>query len=240
MESIKSILRELMRGVLNKNIEDEGIFALEAKKRKLLPAYLMMIDTSGKYTEEVLEITSNYIDIQLQLIYEDHVLLLSREDAIEDLCKDIRTNIMTELLIDCTIAIGGTPERSEDLHIHYNHCLEIIALKRRFKLPASVYHYEKMDFYRVVADMNPELKESIYQKVFNRKFEEVLDHEMVTTVEEYFRNNLNLTDTAARLFIHRNTLLYRLDKIHRHSGYDLKNFSDCWLFQLAWIIRKEK
>lgn len=244
MESMKAVLQEIGRtmdkGVLKGNIEDEQRFMLEEKKRKLLPAYLIMIDTLGKYSEEVLEITSNYIDIKLQLINEDHVLLLSGDEAIEDLCKDIRTNIMTELLTDCSIAIGGILQHSEELGIHYNRCLETMALKRRFKLPEDVYHYEKMDFYRIAADINPELKESILQKVFSKKFEEALDHEMVTTIEEYFKNNLNLTDAAARLFVHRNTLLYRLEKIYRHSGYDLKNFSDCWLFQLAWVIRKEK
>ncbi|AOT69264.1 PucR family transcriptional regulator [Geosporobacter ferrireducens] len=233
-------LSQLVRGVLNGNVEDEQMFILEEKKSKLLPAHLILIDTLDQYNEEVMEITSNFTNVKLQLIYENRVLLLIEEGTIEDVCKDIRTNIMTELLTDCFIAIGGMLQVSEELRIHYVRCLEAMALKRRFKLPDGVYHYEKMDFYRVAGELNPELKESILQKVFSKKFEEALDHEIVTTIEEYFKNNLNLTDTAARLFIHRNTLLYRLDKIYRCSGYDLKNFSDCWLFQLAWIMRKEK
>lgn len=231
---------QLIKEILSGNADAGQILMLEEKKGKLLPAQLVLIGIPDKYNEEVLEIISNYSNIKLQLIYENHILLLVEEEMIADVCKDIRTNIMTELLIDCSIAIGGISKCSEELRTYYIRCLKTMALKRRFKLPEGVYQYEKMDFYRVAAEISPALKESILQKVFSQKFEDVLDHEMVTTIEEYFKNNLNLTDTAAKLFIHRNTLLYRLDKIYRYSSYDLKNFSDCWLFQLAWIIRKEK
>ena len=78
------------------------------------------------------------------------------------------------------------------------------------------------------------------RKVFTDEFSDMVKGELGITIEEFFRNNLNITDTAAKLYIHRNTLLYRLDKIYRCTGFDLKRFEDSWLFRLAWMVFKER
>lgn len=64
-----------------------------------------------------------------------------------------------------------------------------------------------------------------------------LDEEMLKTIEMHFRMNLNLTDTARALFIHRNTLIYRLDKIQKQLGFDLRNFDDCYRLKVLLRIK---
>jgi DNA-binding PucR family transcriptional regulator len=93
--------------------------------------------------------------------------------------------------------------------------------------------------YRIAYNLDPKLKEFISSRVFTAEFKELLGGELGITIEEFFKNNLNLTDTAAKLYIHRNTLLYRLDKINKCTGFDIKRFEDSWLFKLAWMIHKE-
>ena len=66
-----------------------------------------------------------------------------------------------------------------------------------------------------------------------------IDKELEHMIDEYFKNNLNITDTAKAIHVHRNTLLYRIDKIQNYTNLDLRNFEDSMTFKIAWLIRKE-
>jgi carbohydrate diacid regulator len=172
--------------------------------------------------------------------YQQHLFVLSKEKEIDQACNNLAANILSDLLIECCIAIGGKAHQIQDLPVCYQHCLQAFQLKSMFQLSDPVIHYERMYLYRIVAGMDDNLKQDILNRVFHEKTVEIFDKEMTRTIDAYFQNNLNVTDTANAIFIHRNTLLYRIDKIHHHTGFDLKNMEDSWLFKLAWLIRKEK
>ena len=70
------------------------------------------------------------------------------------------------------------------------------------------------------------------REVFKRGSIESLDHETLFTIQKFFENNLNVSETSRKLFVHRNTLIYRLDKIRKVTGYDLKRFQDAAAFRL--------
>lgn len=65
------------------------------------------------------------------------------------------------------------------------------------------------------------------------------DNEIVNTIEQFFNNDLNISETAKNLYVHRNTLIYRLDKISRETGYDIRNFKEAALFLITFLIWKE-
>lgn len=74
-------------------------------------------------------------------------------------------------------------------------------------------------------------------KVFDADFVSIMkDADLVQSVDALFENNLNLSETSKKTFLHRNTLLYRLDKIKKLTGFDLKNFSDAMSFKLLMLI----
>ena len=64
------------------------------------------------------------------------------------------------------------------------------------------------------------------------------DEEMINTAEEFLENSLNVSETARNLFMHRNTLIYRLDKIEKETGLNIRNFSDAVTFRLITILHK--
>ena len=74
--------------------------------------------------------------------------------------------------------------------------------------------------------------------LFNRKTAKLFNEEMLQTIEMFFRKDLNLSDTARQLFIHRNTLVYRLDKVQRQVGLDLRKFEDAVTFKMLLEMRK--
>nr|WP_241393066.1 helix-turn-helix domain-containing protein [Clostridium tetanomorphum] len=73
---------------------------------------------------------------------------------------------------------------------------------------------------------------------FSYKFDH-FDGEIITTIEEFIKSDLNISDAAKKLFIHRNTLIYRLDKIYKETGFDIRNFKEASVFIIAFLVWKE-
>lgn len=75
-------------------------------------------------------------------------------------------------------------------------------------------------------------------EVFMRGSIESLDPETLFTIQKFFENNLNVSETARKLFVHRNTLVYRLEKIRRITGLDLREFDHAIIFKVALMVKK--
>ena len=75
-------------------------------------------------------------------------------------------------------------------------------------------------------------------KIFNRKTARLFNEEMIHTIETFFDNSLNLSETARKLYIHRNTLVHRLEKVQRTIGLDLRNFDDAVTFKMMMLLGK--
>ncbi|HCW05292.1 MAG TPA: hypothetical protein DGK91_12705 [Clostridium sp.] len=87
--------------------------------------------------------------------------------------------------------------------------------------------------YNISSEMKKELGDS-----FSDKFT-AFDSEVINTIEEFVNSGLNISDASRRLYIHRNTLIYRLDKIYKDTGYDIRNFKQATVFYMAFLIWKE-
>ena len=82
------------------------------------------------------------------------------------------------------------------------------------------------------------LCEMFLQEVFKNGSLESLDRETLMTIQAFFENNLNVSETSRKLFVHRNTLVYRLEKIRRLTGLDLREFEHAITFKVALMVRK--
>jgi hypothetical protein len=234
--SAEAYLRKALEG----SYDAAGMTKLEEKLEHCLPGYVLLIDGFGDFRAEVREILINTMDTKICMEYDNRIMAVADAENIAEACSSFIKNVLSELFIECRLAIGGRAMCVKELHGLYLDCIEALCLKQIYRLGDSILNYEDMYGYRIAHALDPKLKEFISRKVFNPEFREMLNGELGTTIEEFFRNNLNLTDTAAKLYIHRNTLLYRLDKIYKTTGFDLKRFEDSWLFKLAWIINKEE
>ena len=213
---------------------------LEEYLRSCLPGHMLLIDNFGNSRDEVFDILVNSINIKTSMIYDNRIIALADEENIGEACSSFIKNVLSELFIECNAVIGGRAEKASQLHSLYKNCLEALSLRHIYGLSDSVTDYDGMYGYRVAYNLDPKLKKSIMDMVFTKEFEEIAEGELEKTIEEFFKNNLNITDTAAKLYVHRNTLLYRLEKIQKCTGFDIRRFEGSWLFKLAWIIHKEK
>ena len=78
----------------------------------------------------------------------------------------------------------------------------------------------------------------IMKEVFGEKLPDTFDDETLTTINKFFENNLNVSETSRQLYIHRNTLVYRLDKLQKMTGLDLRNFDDAIIFKITLMVSK--
>jgi len=228
-----------LRKAVDGNCDAAELSILEEKLKDCFPAHMLLIYDYKDSIDEVLEVMANTLNVKVSLINDNRIIILAYEEDIAEACSAFVKNVLSELLMECGVIIGGRAEGAGDLHELYENCMEALCLKRIYSLGDSVLSYDAMYGYRIANNLEPKLKEFIHHRVFTKEFVDAYNAELGTTIEEFFRNNLNLTDTAAKLYVHRNTLLYRLEKINKYTGFDLKKFEDSWLFKLAWMINKE-
>ncbi len=110
---------------------------------------------------------------------------------------------------------------------------------RIFHLKDPVQIYRKQILERMLQEIPAERRRAIRRELLTDGGERILNDEMMETADAFLRSDLNLSDTARQMFIHRNTLTYRLDKIRKETGLDLRRFSDAVIFRLVTALPED-
>lgn len=137
----------------------------------------------------------------------------------------------SEAGIVCYAGIGNSCDSLDALSSSYSEAAEALRTGLQHHLPGRVFSYSKQALERLTELIPPERAASLRQKEIPPEAEKVLSEEMLETIRVFFLNDLNLSTTARQLFIHRNTLLYRMDKIKKATGLDLRKFEDAAVFR---------
>ena len=106
------------------------------------------------------------------------------------------------------------------------------------RLVLDIINYENLGIGRLIYQLPTTLCEMFLQEVFKKNPIDALDQETLVTINKFFENNLNVSETARKLFVHRNTLVYRLEKIKKLTGLDLREFDDAITFKVALMVKK--
>ena len=113
-----------------------------------------------------------------------------------------------------------------------------IELAKKYNFSQAIIDDKNLIFEGIVDSVSEEVKKDIFEK-FNYGFLQ-LDNEMIKTIERFFKCGLNLSEAAKELYIHRNTLIYRLDKIEKYTSYDIREFNNAVIFKIVFFLWKEK
>jgi len=101
----------------------------------------------------------------------------------------------------------------------------------------GVHIYEKLGLAKVAANLSPETKDRLFSELIKDSGVDLLDSELIKTIRIYFQNNMNISETARNLYIHRNTLNYRIDKVMKLTGLDLAGFDDAAYLRMILILK---
>ncbi|MFR2150721.1 MAG: PucR family transcriptional regulator [Christensenellales bacterium] len=136
---------------------------------------------------------------------------------------------------------GGHRRTEEDLPEigeSYRESRRAVEVGRIFLTEQHIYVYRSLVLERFLMDIPREMGTRYHGILFNRKTARLFNDEMLHTIEMFFAKDLNLSDTARQLYIHRNTLVYRLDKVQRQTGLDLRKFDDAVTFKMMMLLGK--
>ena len=229
----ESIITSLLAG---KNIEKDVILAVWPTL--LGRFYLIDIYIESKSYDAYLYIKELYDDSDVEVILSnDKLLLIAKVKEIYDHIIGIKDALLNNFTGRYYISYCQV-ENYEGLKKSFEECEYRLMLANKYKVSESIIDEKKMILEGIIDSVSEEKKEKIY-KLFNEGFSK-LDNEMIRTIEVFFSCGLNLSDAAKELYIHRNTLIYRLDKIEKYTAYDIRNFNNAVLFKVVFFIWKEK
>ena len=136
------------------------------------------------------------------------------------------------------VGIGTIAIHLRDLAKSYKEAQIAIEVGKVFDTEKYVINYENLGIGRLIYQLPTTLCEMFLQEVFKKNPIDALDKETLFTIHKFFENNLNVSETARKLFVHRNTLVYRLEKIKKLTGLDLREFDDAITFKVALMVKK--
>jgi carbohydrate diacid regulator len=154
------------------------------------------------------------------------------------IAKQVEETLRQELSIPVVIGVGTVVGHVRDLARAYKEAGVAIDVGRVFDTEKSVVTYENLGIGRLIYQLPTTLCEMFLQEVFKKNPIDALDQETLFTINKFFENNLNVSETARKLFVHRNTLVYRLEKIKKLTGLDLREFDDAITFKVALMVKK--
>ena len=157
---------------------------------------------------------------------------------LEALAASIESTVSSELLIKTVIGIGTVARHLRELADRYKEAQVAIEVGKVFDTEKSIINYENLGIGRIIYQLPTTLCEMFLSEVFKKSPIESLDQETLYTINKFFENNLNVSETSRKLFVHRNTLVYRLEKIKKLTGLDLREFDHAIVFKVALMVKK--
>ncbi|MCH5199198.1 MAG: helix-turn-helix domain-containing protein [Oscillospiraceae bacterium] len=157
---------------------------------------------------------------------------------LEKLARSIIDSIEAEAPSKALVGIGTQVKGIKDLARSFKEAQVALEVGKVFDTEKVIVSYENLGIARLIYQLPSTLCEMFLREVFKRGSIESLDHETLFTIQKFFENNLNVSETSRKLFVHRNTLVYRLEKIRKLTGLDLREFDDAIVFKVALMVKK--
>ena len=150
---------------------------------------------------------------------------------LEKLARSIADTLSGEFYTRVNVGIGTIVDSIKEL----SRSLEV---GKVFDTDKAIVSYDNLGIARLIYHLPTTLCETFLHEVFKRGSIESLDHETLFTIQKFFENNLNVSETSRKLFVHRNTLVYRLEKIKKLTGLDLREFDHAIIFKIALMVKR--
>ena len=157
---------------------------------------------------------------------------------LEKLARSIVDTLGSEFYTQAIVGIGTAVEGVKELASSFKEAQVALEVGKVFDNDRPIIRYDHLGVARLIYQLPTTLCEMFLREVFKKGSIESLDQETLFTIQKFFENNLNVSETSRKLFVHRNTLVYRLEKIKRLTGLDLREFDDAIVFKVALMVKK--
>ena len=156
----------------------------------------------------------------------------------EKIARIILDMLNTEVMAKVHVSYGTIVSEIKDVSRSYKEAKMALDVGRIFYSNRNVIAYSNLGIGRLIYQLPMPLCKMFIKEIFGGKSPDDFDEETLITINRFFDNNLNVSETSRQLYIHRNTLVYRLDKLQKTTGLDIRIFEDAITFKIALMVVK--
>ena len=157
-------------------------------------------------------------------------------EPLHELAETIVAMMNAEALLDVKVAYGTVVQELKDVSKSYKEAKMALDVGKIFYAEKKVIAYSTLGIGRLIYQLPVNLCKIFIEEIFGDNVPMDLDEETLNTLNKFFENNLNVSETSRQLFVHRNTLVYRIEKIQKSTGLDLRSFDDALTFKIALMV----
>lgn len=158
------------------------------------------------------------------------------EDYTKQVADSIVSSLNTEAMIPAKVSYGSMTEDLRGVSRSYKEAKMAMDVGNIFNAERDVFAFTNLGIGRLIYQLPIPLCEMFLKESFDGGVLDELDEESRNTIKIFYENNLNISETSRQLFVHRNTLVYRIEKIEKITGLDLRNFDDAVTFKIALLV----
>lgn len=177
---------------------------------------------------------------------EDSIILiknLEKDETFEEqetTASTLVDMLNTEVMTMASVAYGTIVEDIKEISSSYKEAKMALDVGKIFYPDKMVISYKSLGIGRLIYQLPVSLCDMFLEEVFGGHMPDEADEDTLNIVNGFFENNLNISETARKLYLHRNTLTYRLEKIEKLTGLNVKNFEDAMTFKIALMVASYK
>lgn len=142
----------------------------------------------------------------------------------------------TEAMTSAWVSYGNIVENLDELSNAYKEARTALEVGKIFYAQHNVFSYDDLGIGRLIYQLPIPICEMFINEIFRKESLDSIDEETLITIKTFFENNLNLSETSRQLYVHRNTLVYRFEKLEKKFGLDIRTFEDAMTFKLAMMV----
>ena len=207
---------------------------------------VFVIDVGSKKDSAAVELIKNLfatkmrdyvteVDEQSIVLIKD-VRDMKEDEDLQSLADMIVDNMHTEVMIRARVGYGNRVSNLQDIARSYQEAKMALEVGRIFYAERETIAYRYLGIGRLIYQLPMSLCEMFIHEVFGDEIPDVFNEETSTTIQKFFENNLNISETARQLYVHRNTLVYRLERLEKMIGLDIRRFDDAMTFKIALMV----
>lgn len=200
-------------------------------------------DKDGRLLENVRSLFGGKSKDFVTAVDEKNIIVvkeLSEGDTYEDMGKIAKVilNVFQEDNCEAHVAYGTIVNEIKEVSRSYKEAKMALDVGKIFFSERDVIAYSSLGIGRLIYQLPIPLCKMFIKEIFGDKSPDDFDEETLATIDKFFENSLNVSETSRQLYIHRNTLVYRLDKLQKSTGLDLRVFEDAITFRIALMVAR--
>jgi len=207
-----------------------------------------LIETQSEKDTNVLDIVRNIFPAKVKdfitAVDEKNIILVKElsendsEEYIDKKAKMILDTLNSEAMSKVYVSVGTVVNDLKEVSNSYKEAKMALEVGKIFYAEKYIIKYSNLGIGRLIYQLPLPLCEMFIKEIFQHKSIKEFDGETLNTIGKFFENSLNVSETSRQLYIHRNTLVYRLDKLQKNTGLDIRNFDDAITFKIALMVAK--